>query len=504
VTLRVDREGLHFDAAFDGSADVSFGGHYGWSFVTAKAPGETLPWPKSLQRLLGGWAEVRITAGAVELFAGRVVFDEADHEFELVDGTTGVRVIVDKWGLLQRPFAGRESVVGELADEALDILRILREQCGIEGWISFGTLLGAARGGTAIGHDSDLDLCYVTEQATPAEMTLELWRILRTLRAAGKEVVQKSGSFLTVEVETSDGVRVGIDLYATFFLDGWFYETATVRTRLERSAVLPLGEIAFEGRMMPAPADPARLLEISYGPQWRVPDPSFHHDPGPEIADRFHGWFSSLWRGRRDWKAYNAVRVEHHEQASSFADWVADQLEPGLRVFDLGGGAGIDAVRLHERGFTVNVLDYGIPMQRRTEGVRRLTLNFYDLRDVLTRGAALGRRGGRPTAVMARRLLETLDESGRDNVMRLVAMTVRDGSPFFVEGVTVDRIGPWTIDGVGGRAWPLTPEQVAELGARHGARVVAQETIGPVTMGRKSLPAWRMTLRWDPRKESHA
>jgi len=445
--------------------------------------------------MLRGWADVRVTHEGATLFEGRVVFDDSGEEFDLVD-QTGVRLVVDKWGLLQRPFAGREGVLGELAEEVLDILAVLREQCGIEGWISFGTLLGAARGGGAIGHDSDIDLCYVSEQSTPYQMTLELWSILRTLRAAGKTVSAKSGSFLTVDVETSDGVTVGIDLYTTFFLDGWFYETATVRTRLPREAVLPLGEILFEGRTMPAPADPAAVLEASYGAGWRVPDPSFRHEPGPEIAERFHGWFSSLWRGRRDWRAYNTVLVERRTPPSAFVDWVAARLAPGTRVIDAGGGAGIDAGRLGELGFEVALLDYGTPKRRKQERIRRYAVNFYDLRDVLIRGAVLGRhRGGQ--AIMARRLLETLDPAGRANLMRLASMALRGGGEMYVESVTVDEIGPWGIEGVGGRAWPLTPDEVGELARAHGGQVVATRPAPPVRMGRTTLPAWRMTLAWE-------
>jgi hypothetical protein len=502
AAVSVDRDGLHFDVAFHGSGEVYFGDHYGWSFTTDKAPGETLAWPRTLQRLLGGWSDVRVAAAGELLFAGRVVFDGGEREFELVDPNTGARMVVDKWGLLQRPFAGRESVVGELADEALEILQVLREECGLEGWIAFGTLLGAVRDGTAIGHDSDLDLSYLSEEPTPAAMTLELWRIGRALRRAGKEVVHKSGSFLTVEVVTSDGVRVGIDLYATFFLDGWFYETATVRARLDRGDLLPLREIVFEGRAMPAPAAPERLLELSYGPRWRVPDPSFQYDVPRAVTERFDGWFSSLWRGRRDWRAYNYALLTQEAPASGFADWVADATPAEARILDVGGGAGLDAMRLRERGFEVWVLDYGIPPQRRTEGLRRLTLNLYDMRDLLARGAALA-RSGKPQVVMARHLVETLDRQGRDNLFRLAGMVLRSGGRLHLESVTVDRAGPWTLTPAGGsgpvtggRVWPVRPADVADLAARHGARIVTTHPGDPVTMGRRSVPSWRMTLAW--------
>ena len=53
----------------------------------------------------------------------------------------------------------------------------------VEGWIAFGTLLGAAREGKVIGHDSDIDLAYLSEKPTPAEMAVELYGVARALRA---------------------------------------------------------------------------------------------------------------------------------------------------------------------------------------------------------------------------------------------------------------------------------------------------------------------------------
>lgn len=506
MSLSVDREGLHFGTAFAGAGEVYFGDHYGWSFVADAQAGETLAWPKLLRQMLAGWADVRVVADGAELFRGRVVFDDTDQEFDLIDPWTGLRLVVDKWGLLQRPFEGREEAVGELADEALDILRILREECGLACWIAFGTLLGAVRDGTAIGHDSDIDLSYLSEKATPMEMTLELWSILRALRAAGKRAVLKSGSFLTVEVTTSDGARVGVDVYATFFLDGWFYETATVRARLDRSALLPLGEVEFAGRRMPAPADPARLLEVSYGPGWRVPDPGFHYDTPPEVTRRFGGWFSTLWSGRREWKAYNTAIRDRRPAHSAFAEWVADRVPAGSHIVEVGGGAGVDAEWLRDRGYDVVMLDYAIVGRRRGEGLRRLPLNLRDTRDVLVRGASLA-RSPEPSTLVARHLVEVLDAECRDNLFRMAGAALRRGGRLHLELVSVERVGPWSHDGVGGRTWPVTPADVAALASRHGGRVLATESAPPLAWGRRTAPSWRMTLDWparDGRKESVA
>ena len=135
-------------------------------------------------------------------------------------------------------------------------------------------------------------------------MTVELYDVARALRRHGMTVQNKSGSFITVVFPVPDGSKASIDVYTCFYVGDLLYETATVRAVVPRWAIEPLTELEFEGRMLPAPADPAGMLEVSYGPGWRVPDPSFRHEPGPEITDRFDGWFGSLMRNRRDWERY--------------------------------------------------------------------------------------------------------------------------------------------------------------------------------------------------------
>ena len=49
----------------------------------------------------------------------------------------------------------------------------------------------------------------------------------------------------------------------------------------------------LEGRNLPAPAYTDMFLTATYGPSWRVPDPSFRHEPGTEIVERFDAWFGN-------------------------------------------------------------------------------------------------------------------------------------------------------------------------------------------------------------------
>ncbi|MGI8645482.1 MAG: hypothetical protein ACR2JD_04075, partial [Nocardioides sp.] len=497
-----------------GSCDVLFDEQLAWSF-TAKGrrrrdrDGEVLVvWPPRMQRWLNGASYVRVVEKDTEYFAGEVVFGDGEGRVEFVD-RDGIPVMIDKWGLLQRPFSGRDSrVIVQMVDMTEEILEVMRRECGVHGWIAFGTLLGALREGRVIGHDSDIDLAYVSAKATPAEMTLELYGIGRALRSHGMTVLDKSGSFITVVFPVPDNSLASIDVYTCFYLGERLYETATVREVVPRSAIEPLTEVTFEGRLLPAPAEPERMLAVSYGDGWRVPDPSFQHEPGPEITSRFDGWFGSLMRNRRDWERYLAdLGKDPDHGPSDFAGWVADRLEPGTTVIEMGSGTGQDAVFLGSRGFPVRGFDYARTSlrparreaRRRDVPVKFQPLNLYDLRDVLTRGVLVCRKVPQ-RSLYARRLLESLDPDGQDNFWRLAGMLLRGGGRAYLEGQAAaprDR-AEWRSEHGGGKQQPVDPRVVEGVATRAGGRVVHRDgflAAGAALAG--GPPAqWRMIVEW--------
>ena len=42
-------------------------------------------------------------------------------------------------------------------------MRDLTEGCGLEAYLNYGALLGAVRDGAMIAHDSDTDVCYLSQ-----------------------------------------------------------------------------------------------------------------------------------------------------------------------------------------------------------------------------------------------------------------------------------------------------------------------------------------------------
>ncbi len=515
---RVDDDGLHLERGFDGSLDVHFDGWRGWSVAVEDGSDPvTVPWPKRLRSRLDGTSLVSITVDEEEVFREELTFGSGEGRVELVD-RFGNPVIIDKWGLTQRIFETRREggAVEAMTSMAERVLGVMRDACGIEGWISFGTLLGAARSGAVIGHDSDIDLCFLSEKQTPAEMALEIWDIARALVDAGISVKHKTASFITVVYDAPDGGEDGIDIYTCFYVGDLLHETATVRERVPRSAVLPLRMLEFEGRDMPAPADPDRMLTVSYGPGWRVPDPSFRHLPSREITDRFDGWFSSVMTNRRDWTQFNGQVGAASMRPSPFAHWVVDQLGPlegNLRVLDVGSGTSADLRLYHRAGCKAIGYDYAHPGRHALGGkeidlpdsVGRRVINFLDERDVLTVGALAARQKG-PKVVTARQVLEAVPPRTRDQVWRFAAMALSDGGRVFAEGVSRSPRECREVQERTGspRLWPVDPSDVVDDVRASGGRVVHREGFAAASRAsRTGSPArWRMMVEYPARASS--
>ena len=520
---RVDEDGLHLEQGDDCSLDVHFDGWRGWSVAVEDRPGPvTVPWPKRLRSRLDGTSVVTVTCDDRELFREELTFGDGEGRVELVD-RFGNPVIIDKWGLTQRIFETRREggAVEAMTAMAERVLGVLRESCELEGWISFGTLLGAARTGKVIGHDSDIDLCFLSEKRTPAEMAVEMWDVARALQDAGIEVKHKTGSFVTVVYDAPDGGEDGIDIYTCFYVGDLLHETATVRERVPRDAIMPLRALEFEGRDMPAPADVDRLLAVSYGPGWRVPDPSFRHQPSTEVTDRFDAWFGSVMTNRRDWTQHNGQVGARGRRPSPFARWVVEQLRQerdetrdeaphaadALRVLDVGSGSSAD-LRLYDRvGLKAIGYDYAHPGKHALGGrsidlpdaVGRRVVNLLDERDVLAVGALAARQKG-AKVVTARELLEAVPPRSRHTFWRFASMALSGGGRVYLESVSRSprECRRWQERTGAPRVWPVDPTTLADVVRASGGRVVHREGFAAASRAcRTGSPArWRMTVEY--------
>ena len=439
-------------------------------------------WPAPIKRQLDG----EVTLDLREHVSGRSYgtlearFGSGEGRVEIVD-SAGRPVALTKWGRMNHPFDTTDrSVVEGYLDQVEDILGILKDECGLPAFLAFGSLLGAVREGRLIGHDVDCDLGYFSRHDHPADIIRESFAVERLLRAKGYETTRENGGFLALFLPQKDGTTRNLDIFTAFARDGHLYQVHDIATKGGVDDVLPLGSVEFEGRTMPAPRNPETFMLAAYGPDWRIPNPAFKFETPKRDKRRVNGWFGGL-RERRDFwaRTYNTEGRRIPRTASTFAQWVGEQEQPGTLV-DVGCGNGRDTRHFAKLGFDVTGLDLvpsastatlrGMP-QGSTARVE--TFNLESMRQTLAAGARFARRPG-PVAVYGRFLIHALSESARPSFWRFASMAVRHGGRVYLEFRTErDEFLPKAF-GQHYRRF-LSAREVAAEAAQQGLRVVHQE-----------------------------
>lgn len=502
--------------ASDVPLDVRFGAHRVWSFTTGhdgrrSVTGIEVAWPAGLKARLHGVAHVTVVphAGGEPLFAGDVGFGSSTGRLDLVDDA-GHPLSLDKGGRLQRTFDRMDDgAVRDLVQASHKVLVDLVEECGLDAYLSYGCLLGAVRDGRMIGHDSDVDLAWLSRHTHPFDIVRESRAAERTMRQRGWRVVRMSAANFKVWVPLSTGKRAGVDVFGSFHIGEHFHITGSLRGTLPRSSIMPFGAVTLEGVEFPAPRDVEAFLAYTYGPTWSVPDPAFHFEHPEEHTRIMSGW----WRGSRTrlhhWQSFysspDADRVPR--EPSAFASWVADRIEAGSRVVELGSGTGRDAFWLADQGFAVTASDYcgaarktarATDETRRAQGkapVRFATINLEAPYNLLTRGARLAHEPG-AKHVYARLLVDALSPQARPGLWRFCSMVGRSGGRTFLEFRTDANLGEPTFFGPHARTRADPDEVAAEIGAYGGRILERVEGRDLARLGSENPVVCRMEVSW--------
>jgi SAM-dependent methyltransferase len=445
----VDREGVSVDSPDPAVIDVLVEGEWVWSFrserdtraVSSSGDVRLAPWPVGLRPFLRGTGQVTVRASGRTLFDREYAFDDSDSRVRIVDAD-GRPLIVDKAGDLQCGFAERgQATVDALLDAVEDVLARLNG-AGVDAFLAFGALLGAVRDGTFIPHDSDADVGYLSRHTSPVDVARESYALERVMIEAGYWTWRFSAADFKVIVPDPEGGRA-IDVFAGFVTDGVFYLMPEVSsTEFRSDIILPLGKVELHGRTITAPADPEALLEITYGPHWRIPDPSFKFETPHQVQRRLDGWLRGNNGNRQHWWPFyfgqSSTRVS--TEPSPFARWVHDREPAAESIVDIGCGTGRDSLWFARNGHDVLGLDY-IPAATERAGnaareddlpARFTTFNLYDTRQVLGIGAELAHREIAPI-LYGRFLIHALEDQGRRNLWRVADMCLRRGGKFYLE-----------------------------------------------------------------------
>jgi SAM-dependent methyltransferase len=461
---RVDDAGLSVVALVDRPVDVCIDGRRVWTFWTRRDttavgfptsrsvwPVRHADWPGPLRRHLDGRGRitVRDSAGGSVLYDDVLALGAGDGPIR-VQNDAGVELGIDKSGRLVPTFAGRSSEdIAALLDAVEAVLGALRH-AGLEPFLAYGTLLGAVREGAVLGHDSDADLGYVSRFTDPVDVARESFRVQRLLAAEGWRITRYSGAAFKIDVTEADVTR-GLDVFGGFLDAGRLYLMGEIGAPFERQWIFPLGTADLEGRPMPVPARPERLLEATYGPAWRVPDPAFRFETPDRTVRALNDWFRGTQPGIRHWERRASVMSDKpvRNRPTPLAQLVHDSaVELDAEVLDVGAGRGADALWLARQGLAVTAYDYVVrglqPAvdRARAEGVDLTArhLNLTEWRSVLAEGARLA-HAPRPRVVMAQHVVDATSGVGRQALARLCSMALRTGGRLHAEFHAFDGAG---------------------------------------------------------------
>lgn len=438
LDLSVTDDGLDVRGSGDLRLNVHFDGQRIWSLMVARdgkrrGPNHFLvPWPTALKHHLDGVAHVvvRDLDGDTSLDLGECTFGSGRDRIRLFN-ESGQPLALDKGNRLVASFEVDDERRAKVLNGLESALAVLHES-GTEAFLAFGCLLGAVREGKLIGHDNDGDISYLSAAAHPFDVVTESFALERLFLEQGWTTRRMSGGDFKV-VAPSPDAAAPIDIFAGFRSGTDILVLPHVRAALPTSAILPLSVVELEGRSFASPAQPEALLEATYGSEWRVPDPSFKFRPTRSTRRKLSGWMRGERRNMRYWNDFYAMRADAvPSDPSSFARWVADREQPG-RLLDIGSGTGRDSLHFAGLGFQVLGCDYspaGVAYAQQRAAALGLddaefeTLNLYDLRHVVARGARIARDYS-PDVVYARFLVHALSDEGRRHLFLLSRSVLR-------------------------------------------------------------------------------
>jgi hypothetical protein len=509
--VRVDDRGIWFRSSADDVVDVCFDGRRIWSFWLQRdsepsAGGRLATWPSALTRFLDGSTRISLVAhvSEVTLYDEEVSLGAGDGRIAVVS-PEGKPLGLDKSNRLSQTFDSRSpEQVAPLLDSIRQVLDAIRD-AGVEAFLAYGTLLGAVRQGGLIGHDSDADLGYVSKHSHPVDVMLESFRLQRHLTDLGYDTYRYSGIAFKVDVIESDGFRRGLDVFGGFIAapvgdrPPMLYLMGEIGAPFELDWIYPLTRATLEGRTFPVPGRPEKLLEVTYGPGWRVPDPAYKFHTARPTVLRLNGWFRGIRVLRSEWERKHSSNRDKPvpRKPSPLAEFVVAQ-EGGVpdHVVDLGAGRAGDALWFARQGATVTALDFVPRGATAAKGAADKAghdldvreVNLLSLRSTLAEGARLAHQPGSRT-VVANHLADATVAAGRAGAWRLCEMALRDGGRLYVEFFAGD---PGPRDETRLVATVPTDAVVAELEER-GAVIVHREE-KQVQMSRRTGPSEERTV----------
>ena len=249
----------------------------------------------------------------------------------------------------QRDVGWQTSVISllERTDE------VLRAEYGYDAFFVYGTLLGAIREGTYIGHDVDFDAAYVSSRPHPAGVSQELVQIAVTLIEHGLSVTCLPTH---LHISDPDEPDLHIDLFHTYFdADGVlsfpFGVAGTSVVTPGGLAGRPPDPVARRARLGPGQRRAGRRVPLRR--RLEAAEARFHWPRDRVSSARGKLTARAALEGVLD----ELLRPHQYTSGSSFSELLNARPDTPATVIDIGCGDGRDSCAFGSAGRQVLGVD---------------------------------------------------------------------------------------------------------------------------------------------------
>lgn len=306
--------------------------------------------------------------------------------------------------------------------------------------IAYGTLLGHVRQAGFIPGDDDFDTAYVSRHTGTHAVKREMISIMRDLIEAG-EIVKLAKRKNFFHWRDKD-LGVVIDVFPAWCRDGMYFQSFGVGSEVANEIGKGFAEEVLSGMPVLVPVEKEKMLEATYGPEWRTPDPMFQWVVKSPVAEEMAKLTLSAEEANEIYWDLN-YKAQNVSPPSSFANAVQPRIDKRIKgVIDLGCGSGRDTVFVSGGGLKALGLDYAhtaiVANRERMvrDGVTNVTFEQVDVRDteaLTSMIKAFAKAVGGPIAIYSRFFLHSIDDAGEASVLRAIKDALPAGSSVFLE-----------------------------------------------------------------------
>lgn len=347
-------------------------------------------------------------------------------------------IITTQWGSRARSFAAlSDEKRRDMLQHCADWMASIKENTGIDIYLSYGCLLGAVRNGKMISHDFDIDLGFHASGETKEEIVSQCRKLIRYLTHNSHRVkVESNGQFKAAKMFPGN-LYLTIEFFVSWVQGDEFFLYFGIPGAKIAKDILPFSEIEIEGVKLPAPSNPEAMVEAIYGSDWKIPNPDFKYDNIDWTP--FQGF--SVNKNKSHWEDYYSKKTQNDvwtEYPSQFGAFCASEIKPNSRLLDFGCGNGRDSLFLSQIGHDVLACDYSQSAvdlvkakgEAKDLSIQGSVLNIYDTSNVQM---MIKKHQKSFDVIYSRFVMHAITLGGQDRFLRLAKKILKPDGRIFLE-----------------------------------------------------------------------